>query len=167
MRARTPNPAQAELSFFDVPSTPRSDAGSVDVALAVRESLVDLLGAAAARGIDRHELAARISRLANHDISKNMLDRYCAPSAEGWRFPLEALPALTVATGDFRLLELVAEAAGCRVVRGEEALLAEIGALTLQKRSVDQRLTDLRKNVPESVMERLVSEVLKRLGGKG
>lgn len=165
MRTRTPNPAQNELSFFDVPSTPRPEVGGQDIALAVREALTDLLAGAAARGLDRYQLAAEVSRRGNHEISKNMLDRYCAHSADGWRFPLEALPALTVATGDFRLLELVAEASGCRVVRGEEALLAEIGALTLQKRSVDQRLTDLRRNVPDAVLGRLLEEVMKRVGG--
>ena len=64
------------------------------------------------------------------------------------------------------LLELVAEKCGCKVYRGEEAMLAEIGALTMQERTVKARLTDLRKNVPDNVVERLVTEVLKRLGNK-
>lgn len=166
MSRRTVNPNQNELCFFEVPAAIRHDAGGLDVALAVRETLTDLLGAAVLQGCDRHEVAARISRLANHEISKHMLDRYTAPSADGWRFPLEALPALTQATGDYRLLELVAQACGCRVYRGEEALLAEIGALTLQERSVKARLTDLRKNVPDTVMDRLVMEVTKRLGDR-
>lgn len=166
MSRRAANPNQNELMFFEVPAAPRHDAGGLDIALAVRETLTDLLGAATVQGCDRHEVAARISRLSNHEISKHMLDRYTAPSADGWRFPVEALPALTQATGDYRLLELVAEACGCKVYRGEEALLAEIGALTMQERNVKARLVDLRKNVPDSVMDRLVAEVLKRLGGK-
>lgn len=166
MRRRAVNPNQGELMFFDVPAVPRSDAGALDIALAVREMLTDLLGAASVQGCDRHEVAARVSRLSNHEISKNMLDRYTAPSADGWRFPLEALPALTQATGDYRLLELVAEKCGCKVYRGEEAMLAEIGALTMQERNVKARLTDLRNNVPDTVMDRLVAEVLKRLGDK-
>lgn len=166
MSRRPPNPNQNELCFFEVPAVPRSDAGGLDLALAVRENLTNLLGAALVQGCDRHEVAARISRLSNHEISKHMLDRYTAPSADGWRFPLEALPALTLATGDYRLLELVAEACGCKVYRGEEAMLAEIGALTMQERNVRARLVDLRKNVPDAVMDRLVSEVLKRLGEK-
>src|SRR5437773_7087387 len=96
-------PGQMALSFFDVPPTPRSDTGGLDIALVTREILNDILAAASARGMDRHEACANISRLSNYDLSKNMLDRYCAPSAEGWRFPLEALPALTIATGDYRL----------------------------------------------------------------
>lgn len=164
MTRRAANPAQGELTFFEVPAAPRHDAGGLDIALAVRETLTDMLGAATVQGQDRHEVAARVSRLSNHEISKHMLDRYTAPSADGWRFPLEALPALTQATGDYRLLELVAEKCGCKVYRGEEALLAEIGALTVQERNVKARLSDLRKNVPDTVMDRLVAEVLQRLG---
>lgn len=166
MSRRTANPNQNELMFFEVPAAIRHDAGGLDIALAVRETLTDLLGTAVVQGCDRHEVAARISRLSNHEISKHMLDRYTAPSADGWRFPVEALPALTQATGDYRLLELVAAACGCKVYRGEEALLAEIGALTMQERNVKARLIDLRKNVPDNVMDRLVGEVLKRLGDK-
>lgn len=163
---RSAAPGQMELSFVEVPPTPRSEAGGLDVALAVREILADILGAASSRGMDRHEVASQVSRLSNHDITKNMLDRYCAPSADGWRFPAEAIPALTIATGDYRLLEALAERCGCRVFRGEEAMLAEIGALTLQERSVKARLDSLRKNVPDTVMDRLVDEVMRRIGGR-
>ena len=164
MKPRTTNPAQGELLFFEVPAAIRSDSGGLDIALLVRETLTEILGAAAVQGSDRHEVAARVSRLSNHEISKHMLDRYTAPSADGWRFPLEALPALTQATGDYRLLELLAEKCGCKVYRGEEAMLAEIGALTMQERNVKARLSDLRKNVPDTVMDRFMAEVLQRLG---
>lgn len=165
-RPTLPNPGQLELSFFNVPSAPRSDAGGLDVALAVRDALTATLSGAQSHGLDRHEVATLISRLSSHDMTKNMLDRYCAPSADGWRFPLEALPALTLATGDYRVLEMIAESCGCRITRGEEALLAEIGALTLQERSVKARLGELRKNVPDNVMDRLVEEASKRVGGR-
>lgn len=166
MKKPVANPNQIELMFFEVPAVPRNDTGGLDIALMVRELLTELLGAAAVQGCDRHEVAARVSRLSSHEISKHMLDRYTAPSADGWRFPLEALPALVQATGDYRLLEMVAEKCGCKVYRGEEAMLAEIGALTMQERNVKARLIDLRKNVPDTVMERLVAEVLKRMEDK-
>lgn len=167
MAAKSPaQTGQLELSFFHVPTTPCADAGGLDIANRLRDLLSDMLGATAVRGFDRHTVAANVSRLSNHDITKNMLDRYCAPSAEGWRFPLEALPALTLATGDYQLLEMVAEACGCRVTRGKEALLAEIGALTLQERSVKARLGELRKSVPDAIMDRLIDEAAKRVGNR-
>lgn len=157
---------QLELSFYDVPAPPKNEAGSLDIAMNIREALVDTLAGANSRGMDRHDVAAQISRLAHYDISKNMLDRYCAPSAEGWRFPAEAIPALVVATGDYRILEIIAAACGCKVYRGEAAMLAEIGALTLQERTVKDRLAELRRTVPKSVLDRLIEEEAKRHGGR-
>ena len=162
---RAPHPGQLEMSFFSIPDTPRNDTGGLDVALAVRDALTEALSAAALRGVDRHEVGMQVSRLSNRDMSKNMLDRYCAPSADDWRFPLEALPALTMATGDYRLLELIAEKCGCRIARGEEALLAEIGALTLQEKSVKSRLGVLQKNLPDGMLDRLIEKNAKRNGG--
>ncbi|WP_416053095.1 hypothetical protein [Cupriavidus basilensis] len=157
---------QLELSFYEVPPQPKNEAGSLDIAMTVREVLVDTLSGASSRGMDRHDVAAQISRLSNYDISKNMLDRYCAPSADGWRFPAEAIPALVVATGDYRLLEVLAERCGCRVYRGKEAMLAEIGALTLQERTVKDRLAELRRTVPRELLDRLLEEDSKRPGGR-
>lgn len=164
-RKKSVSPAQMSMSFFDVPAIPRSDAGSLDVSQAVRDGLTDTLATAKVEGRDRYDISASISRLSGRDMSKDMLDRYTAPSSDGHRFPLEALPALVQATGDFSLLELIAQKCGCKMLRGEEAMLAEIGALMLQERTNKARLDHIKKTVPDSVMERLVSEVLKRLGG--
>lgn len=157
---------QLELSFFEVPPQPKNEAGSLDIAMAIREALVDTLAAATSSGMDRHDVAAKVSRLSNHDLTKNMLDRHCAPSAEGWRFPAEAIPALVVATGQYRLLEIIAAACGCKVYRGEEAMLAEIGMLTMQQKLVAERLAEKRRSLPKSVLDRVAEEEAKRIGGR-
>lgn len=162
MKRRAPNPDQ--LSFFEVPPEPVGENGGLDISQEVREVLSEVLAKAATRGVDRHAVAAAISRLTEREISKHMLDRYSAITTEDWRFPLEALPALVKATGDFRLLELIADACGCRVLRGEEAILAEIGALMLQQNATSSRLDQIKAHVPEPVMQRLVEEALKRVG---
>ena len=113
------------------------------------------------------DVAAAISRMTDREISKHMLDRYSAITTEQWRFPLEALPALTKATGDFRLLELIADRCGCRVLRGEEAILAEIGALMLQQNATSSRLDLIKSHVPEPVMQRLLEQALKRMTSGG
>ncbi len=166
-RAKVPDARQLTMEplFFEVPPAPSSQAGTLDIGLRIREVLGEILATAKARTegkLDRYELAGLISRLSGRDISKNMLDRYAAPGADDWRFPLEALPALVVATGDLRLLDLVAAACGCKVLRGEEAMLAEIGALTLQERATKARLDHLRKTLPDHLMQRLT----KRLGAR-
>jgi hypothetical protein len=90
-----------------------------------------------------------ISRLSNRSMTKDMLDQYCANSADGKRFPLEALPALVLATGDYRLLEFIADRCGCRILRGEEAVVAELGALAMQEKAIKERLKKINSHLPE------------------
>jgi hypothetical protein len=161
-KKNNPNQYSLEPLFFEVPPKIEVQTGSLDVSLAVREILTETLSK---NPLDRYEIAVQMSRLMARDMSKNMLDRYSAPSAEEWRFPLEALPALVSATGDFRLLELIAEKCGCKLLRGEEAWIAEVGALTLQKKQTEKRLSEFKGAVPEDVLVRLSREVLKRIGG--
>lgn len=164
MRRPKAFPGQLEISFFEVPATPKEDAGSLDVGQAVRDCLAETLTLARTHGKDRFAIGAAVSRLTGREMTKNMLDRYTSHE-EDKRFPLEALPAITRATGDFRLLELVAHACGCRVLRGEEALITEVGAALLLERSVKTRLTNLQKALPEGALERLIADALKRVGG--
>lgn len=64
---RVPQPGQLEISFFNIPATPRSDAGALDVALTVRDTLTEILRAAQAHGIDRYVVAAQMSRLSSRE----------------------------------------------------------------------------------------------------
>lgn len=162
---RAAAPGQLALTFFEVPEEPAAESGRLDISEASREILAEILSGARAHGRDRYQIAAELSRLGGREMTKNMLDRYCSHGEE-WRFPLEALPALTRATGDFRLLELIAAACGCKVLRGEEALLAEIGALLVQERAAHQRLERIRRNVNDQVMERLIEQAAARLAGR-
>ncbi|CAH0445465.1 hypothetical protein LMG10661_01683 [Ralstonia syzygii subsp. syzygii] len=148
---------QLELSLFEVPAQPKPEPGALDMGLTIREALADTLAGATMAGMDRHDVAAQISRLSSHDMSKNMLDQYCAPSADK-RFPADAIPALIVATGDLRILERIAAACGCKVYRGEEACMAELGVLTMQERMLKQRLEMLRKTIPEETLLRMLEE---------
>jgi hypothetical protein len=158
-----PAPGQLSLSFFDIPAAMRPESGGLDIAVAVRETLALLLADAARHGHDRFDVATQVSRLSGRDMTKNMLDRYTSDGGE-WRFPLEALPALTQATGDYRLLELAAEKCGCRLTRGNESVLLEIAALEMHERATQARLKAVRSSVPDDVMERLTAEVLRRIG---
>ncbi len=149
---------QLELEMFEVPAQPKPEPGALNMDMAIREALADTLAGAKIGGHDRHDVAAQISRLSSHDMSKNMLDQYCAPSADK-RFPADAIPALVVATGDFTMLERIAAACGCKVLRGEEARLAELGMLTMQDRWIKQRRADALRNIEESSrLQRLLEE---------
>jgi hypothetical protein len=168
--SRTPDTRQLTLDAMFMAPAPevRQDAGCLDLSQRVREALTDTLANAKAGGvgtIDRYTIAAQMSRTSGREISKNMLDRYCASSAEDWRFPLEALPALVQATNDYRLLDVIAEACGCRVLRGENAWIAEVGALMAAQQEIKQRLAKYKDVLPTGMADELMARAQKRVGG--
>lgn len=85
----------------------------------VRTCLSDMLDAARQNGKDRQAIADEMNRLIDdpeaRTNTKRMLDAYAAVSQTAWRFPLESLPALTMATGDDSLLRLTLTACGYKV----------------------------------------------------
>jgi len=117
--------------------------GALDMALRLRETLAAVLheavDPATGKRMDRVAVSGQLTRLTGRDVSKNMLDRYCAPSADDWRFPAELIPALVKATGDYRLLELIAEACEARVVVGAEVWEAELGRIKSLKEELAER----------------------------
>ena len=140
-----------QTSFFDKPTAPMT---GPDFASAIREGIADALAYAKENGAgDRYAVATEMSRVTGRDITKNMLDRYAAPSAEDWRFPLEALPALILATGDTRLVTLIAEACGFKAMPGEATAVAELVTLELQARAIKKRITTARRRLPQPALE--------------
>ncbi len=61
--------------------------------------------------LSRHQIAGEMSHLLDRDLSKDVLDKYCAESAESYRPPADALIALCLVTQSMRPLELLAQAA--------------------------------------------------------
>lgn len=85
---RAPDLLSGDL--FEVPAPHASLPGDLDIGLALRHLLSNLLKACPQ---SRFVVAAKMAELTGHDISKNQLDSWTAESREGWRFPLEYLPA--------------------------------------------------------------------------
>lgn len=146
--ARRPHSDPRQPSFFDQPLR----LTGADLAMAIREAVADSLASAKDTGKDRFAVAVEMSRLAARDVTKNMLDRYCAPSADEWRFPLELLPALVTATGDTRLVTLMAEACGFKALPGEAQAVAELVTLELQQRAISQRIAAAKKSLPAEAL---------------
>lgn len=159
--ARRPSHDPAQASFFDLPQPPVNLPG---FGLRLREALVETLAVAReVKGLDRFAVASEMSRLdPDREISKAMLDRYCAPSAEDWRFPLEALPALIRVTDDARLLTLVAEACDHRVVPSEAAALGELMMLELKEKRIRERKEALKRSLPQGALQWAEREAARR-----
>lgn len=165
MTLRRPSPPE-QRSFFDAApeALPLAEFGPQ-----VRMLLAETLATARdVRGLDRFAVAAEMSRLMGDDsdgreITKRMLDNWCAPSALDWRFPLEALPLLIRATGDTRLLTLAASACGQKVVPPEAAMLGELMVLEMQERDLRQRKKALEKRLPKGALAWAANEVSRRV----
>lgn len=133
-----------DLFAVPVPRTPLP--GALDVGLAVRHLISDLLKASP---LNRFEIAARMSELLGHEITKNQLDAWTAESREGWRFPLEYLPAFEVAVETHQVTTWMADLRGCKVLVGKEALDAEIGKLERLKEEAARKIKQLKQAMGE------------------
>lgn len=114
------------LDLFEVPQPAPPQAGGLDLDAMLRAALCDAMKHC---DLDRHGVAAEMSRLTGRHVSKAMLDAYTAESRDDHNFPLRHAAAFEVATGSFCLTQMLAKARGCKVLVGEEALLAELGRL--------------------------------------
>ncbi len=94
------------------------------------------------------------------EITKAQIDSWTAPSRADWRFPLCYLPALIQATGAVWLLDKIAETVGCKVLIGEQALLAQWGALEIQDQKIRSDKRRLKQLLGDDAAGRL-------LGGMG
>lgn len=155
--------APGQGSFFDPPRAPASLAG---FGMSLREELTATLAAAKERGLDRHDVAAAIGREdpERGDVSKHMLDRYCAASAQEWRLPAEMVPAIVRVTGDPRILMMLVEASGYRAVPDEAAAIAELATLELEERVLKARKAELQKALPRETIEWVRAEAARRSG---
>ena len=98
--------------------------------------------------LDRHEVAARMSRLTGEDITKHSLDAWTGASRKPWRFPLAYLPALIEVTGAYSLLDQTAAKNGCKVLAGDDVVLAEYGRLAQLGRTIERARSQLEKRMP-------------------
>lgn len=116
--------------MFEVP-TPRSPMpGALSIGTVLRGLLSDLLKKCP---FSRFDVAARMSELTGQEITKHQLDSWTAESRDGWRFPLEYLPAFEVAVQTHDVTAWLADLRGCKVLVGKEALEAQLGKLGRMK----------------------------------
>jgi hypothetical protein len=131
--------------MFAIPQPQAQVPGSMDFRTAVSELVSGMLAEAHRAGMDRHEVAARASRLAGRDITKNMLDGYTSPAREEFNVPLWAAPVLEVVCCSTPLASWHAGVHGGRLVVGAETLDAEIGRLMREHEQTATRLRDLKE----------------------
>jgi hypothetical protein len=143
MKKPVVDPRQLSLDeLFELPRPAAATPASMDHGLEVRHILSDALKKSPKT---RYEIAARMSELTGHDISKSMLDAWTAESRGPWRFPYEFADAFESACETHCLTEFLARKRGCRVYAGDEIRQAEVGRLESQINELATRLKALKR----------------------
>lgn len=137
---------QITPDLFDSPPAPALIDGSLDCAAELCATLANMITDAMKRDVirSRHDLAARMSELTGKEVTKSMIDAWTAESKEPWRFPFEYAPAFEAALDSNSLQHLFGRKRGCRVLVGDEALLAEIGQLAVDEQFIKERRAALK-----------------------
>lgn len=134
------------MDLFEVPVPVRPTPGALAIGPALRGLVSDLLKRSP---MSRHEIAARMSELTGESISKHQLDSWTAESREGWRFPLEYLPALEEALQTHEVTAWVADLRGARLSVGREALEAQLGKVSQMRDELARQERALKKLLGE------------------
>lgn len=140
------HPDSFTLDLFEVPVPRTPIPGALSLGSALRGLLSDLLKASS---LSRFEVAARMSELTGQEITKHQLDSWTAESREGWRFPVEYLPALEVTLETHAVTLWLADLRGCKLLVGKEALDAEIGKLERLKEEASKKIRQLKHAMGE------------------
>lgn len=83
------------------------------------------------------EVAAALSAVLGEEVSSAMLYAYAAEAKEAHNISAARFLALVLATRRADALDVLAQRIGCRVLEGEEYVLAQLGHVRAEKRRLD------------------------------
>ena len=94
--------------------------------------------------LSRYEVAASMSEILGVSITKEQIDAWAAESKKKWRLPVVYLHAFCEATGDYAIVQYLAEQCGGYFVMGEDALDLALGRIDESMRQLKERQRTLR-----------------------
>ena len=133
---------EKQASLFSIPDEESAAPApaSLNIGQMVRERLSAVLKAAPCK---RWEVAGLMGEYLGVEITESQLNAWSAESKEGYRFPLEYLPALCYATTDYGLADMVVKACGCKLIKSEEVVLLELARIDDETRQREERKAHL------------------------
>ncbi|OGT19267.1 MAG: hypothetical protein A2342_02480 [Gallionellales bacterium RIFOXYB12_FULL_54_9] len=132
--------------FASVPQATPMTAG----AWRFRSEIAHVMGEAIkACAKDRYQIAADMSRLLARPISIETLNKYTSEASEDHIPNLETAIAFDAATEQLALADFFAKKLGCRVLPGEQVLLAELGRLDVLKGDIARQEKAIKKVLGE------------------
>jgi hypothetical protein len=123
---------------------PAPIAGTQDYRARVAELVSQMLKEC---GVDRYEIAARMSRLAGREISKYMLDAWSAESREDHNLPFALAPVLEAACESHLLSAWLAEIRGGRLYVGRDAIAVQVGLLKHTRDELNEQIRELNEQL--------------------
>lgn len=96
---------------------------------------------------DRDAIAERMAEWLGEDVSKNLLDAYASQAREEHVISLLRLIALIHATGDLRILQMIAEMFGHSVIEDRYLPLIEYAQLADKKEELDRAFEVARRKI--------------------
>ena len=134
------------LDLLAVPSPAPALPSSMDY----RHEVAELVSATlkAADG-DRYDIAARMSRLSGHEVSKYMLDAWSSTARDAYNVPFYQAPVIEAACDTYLFSNWLAAKRGGRLLVGKETLMAELGKLERMKADIAQKTRELKKIMGE------------------
>lgn len=128
--------------FLDMPPAPVTTPGGLSCRSEIAHAMSEAL-----RGHDRYDIAAKMSRLLDRDISKHMLDAYTAESREDHIPPLDTAIAFDLAIGSSVLADLFARKIGARLATGRDTMDAKLGQLERLRDEAAKQIKAIKKAI--------------------
>lgn len=135
--------------MFEVPFPAEPLEAAYDYRAVVSGLVSKMLSEADQAGFDRYKVAAEMSRLKGHEVSKYMLDAYSSVSRAEFNLPFYLVPALETACSSHLLSAWLADVRGGRLLIGKDALNAELGRLERVRDEAGKTIKQLKRQLGE------------------
>ena len=96
-------------------------------------------------GLDRHQIANKMTVLSGREVSKHMIDAWTSESRDAYNIPFYLAPAAEAACNSHAMTTWLADHRGARLAIGRDALNAEYGKLKALNDDVKKRMALIQK----------------------
>ena len=128
--------------------TPREMGSALDFNGRISQAMARAIDEARDHGVDRYEIARRMSETLQVDISKGMIDAYTSQARENHTISLVRFVAFARATGCPWLWNVVLKDEGLTILMGEEAFHAQASLAEKRAKALMEEARQLRARAP-------------------
>lgn len=125
----------------------------------IRSALAALMDRAAEKGLSRDRLADHLCDELGRSVTKAQLDQWAAPSQADRRIPVDVWIALMSVCDDVAPLEGMAMHLNRRVLTVDEALCAELGAMSVLDRHIKAKSRAIEGQMDEKLLGQLLHRI--------